>query len=427
MAGALDDDECVAREVLARDIPGRIPGALASADAETASLADRVSLESAVPANYLAVRCLDGPRLPRQPAAYEIAERTLADEADAGGVPLVGHRQAALAGDAPHLGLAEAADRELAEGELLGAERVQEVALVLAAVGGAQQAAAVDPRVMAGRVALRAEPLGILEADAEFDLTVAEHVRIGRATGLQLGEKMGEHALAVLRREARLVQRDAELVAHAPRVLEVGRGRAVTVVVFRPVRHEERLDAVAGVLEQRGRYRGVDAAGKCHDDAGHGLARDRAQREARDRHLLQHLERVARAAQVILDAELDERTPVLGCARSELPAIQPQRPDDRAVELRIRRALADAARERDAQHHPSGGTLPEIEAGQRLRHEFPAGLLAGLADHGLDERLARLEMTRRLVQHDAPRGALLHEQEASVLLGDGRDSQVELQ
>ena len=56
-----------------------------------------------------------------------------------------------------------------------------------------------------------------------------------------------------------------------------------------------------------------------------------------------------------------------------------------------------------------------------------AGLLARLAHDRLDERFAGLEVARGLVQHDATRGALLHEQEAAVVFGDCRDGEVELQ
>ena len=124
-----------------------------------------------------------------------------------------GDRDAAIARDRADFGLAEPADRKFAERELGRVERMQEVALVLVAVEAAQQAGtAPDAGIVAGRKPFRAEPPGVVEADAEFHLAVAEHVGIRRAPGLELRKEMREHALAVLGRKARLVQRDAEFI-----------------------------------------------------------------------------------------------------------------------------------------------------------------------------------------------------------------------
>ena len=61
------------------------------------------------------------------------------------------------------------------------------------------------------------------------------------------------------------MQRDAELVADATRVLEVARRRAVGVVVVVPVAHEERVHVVTGVPEQDGGDGGIDAAGNARE------------------------------------------------------------------------------------------------------------------------------------------------------------------
>src|SRR6187401_2651301 len=66
------------------------------------------------------------------------------------------------------------------------------------------------------------------------------------------------------------------------------------------------------------------------------LARDRARHEAGERHLRDHVERIARPAHEIVDAELDEGTAVLGGAYGQFAPVEPQRPEDRAVELRAR-------------------------------------------------------------------------------------------
>jgi hypothetical protein len=279
---ALDYDQDVAREVLGGDEPRRLSRALAPADAEPAALSERVSREATMLADDLALRRLDGAGPRRQPAAHEIAERPLADEADAGRIRLSRHRQAAIAGDAPHFGLAQASDRKDGIRQLAYAQRVQEVALVLGAVDAAQQPPAVGARVMAGREALSAEAPRVVERDAELDLAVAQHVGVRRAPGLQLGEEAREDAFAILGSEARLVKRHRKLLAHAPRVLEVGGRRAVAVVVFSPVGHEQGFDPVTRVLQQCGRDGGVDAAGKRDDHVRHrATPRPRAARGRR--------------------------------------------------------------------------------------------------------------------------------------------------
>jgi len=151
-------------------------------------------------------------------------------------------------------------------------QRVQEITLVLVPVYAAQElAAGANARVVAGRKALRAEPPRVLEAHAELHLAVAKDVRVRRATGFQLRKEMRKHALAVLWLEACAVQGNAEFRTYAACILEVGRRRAVGIVVV-PVRHEQALDAMPGVQEQRCRDRRVDAARESYDDVRHGIS-----------------------------------------------------------------------------------------------------------------------------------------------------------
>jgi hypothetical protein len=190
MRASLHDDERVAREVLRRHVPGRLAAPSQASDAEAAALTERIALESCMTTDNLAILGLDRAGPAGQPAPDEFAERPLADEADAGRVRLARDRQPAVAGDCAHLGLGETADREHAGLELCRIELVQEVALVLAGVDPAQQASAgPNARVMAGREALRPEPPRVFEADAELDLAIAEHVRVGRAAGREVREK----------------------------------------------------------------------------------------------------------------------------------------------------------------------------------------------------------------------------------------------
>ena len=101
---------------------------------------------------------------------------------------------------------------------------------------------AAQPRIVAGRDLRRAETVHVVQADAEFDLPVAQHVRIRRAAGGVFAQKMREYAFTVLGGEAHPMQRNIQRVAAPPRILEVGGGGAVGIVVVLPVGHEEPLD-----------------------------------------------------------------------------------------------------------------------------------------------------------------------------------------
>src|SRR5206468_7804484 len=116
---ALHDPQRVLREVLACHEPRGVFAATAcralvldAADAQALALSQRIERQALVLADRAAARVLDRPRLLADVAVQELAERPLADEADAGGVLLLRVGQAHLFGDLPHHGLAQLADGE---------------------------------------------------------------------------------------------------------------------------------------------------------------------------------------------------------------------------------------------------------------------------------------------------------------------------
>ena len=125
-----------------------------------------------------------------------------------------------------------------------------------------------DARVVAGRYPFGAEPSRIVEAHAELDLAIAQHIGIRCAAGAILLEKIAEDALAILAGEAHLVQADAELLADRARVLVILGGGAVAVFVLVPVAHEQALHLVALLLQEPGGDGGIHAAGHADDDEG---------------------------------------------------------------------------------------------------------------------------------------------------------------
>src|SRR3546814_13518336 len=96
----------------------------------------------------------------------------------------------------------------------------------------------VDPCVVAGGDALGAQVARGVEEMLEFDLAVAQHVRVGRAPGRVLGQEVGEHAVPVLAGEIAEVDRDAEPPADGNGLPAVDPGPAVAPVAIGPLTNQ---------------------------------------------------------------------------------------------------------------------------------------------------------------------------------------------
>jgi len=202
--------------------------------------------------------------LRRQVAAEELAEVTLADEADAGRILLGMGRQADVTGDPAQVALFQVANREQGGGQLFLPQLVQEVALVLGSVSAAQQqpllAALGDPRVVAGGDALGPQFAGGVKEMLELHFAVAQHIRVGRAAGGVLGQEVLEHALPVLAGKIAEVERDAEQAADGHRVAAVILGTAVAAAIVGPVLHEQTGHGLALLHQAPGSHGRIHAA-----------------------------------------------------------------------------------------------------------------------------------------------------------------------
>ena len=262
----LDHDERVARRVLRGDVPRRIAAVAASPDAQAAALADGEEREPGMLADPRPVPGFDGTRSGVDETGEEGREAALADEAQTGAVGLVVRREPRLAGHGPHRVLAQTAEREQRPFESRPVQRVQEIALILGGVGALEQphraAAALDPRVVAGRHALGAEPARVVDERGELHLPVAHHVRVRGHPALDAADELREDVVPVRVGAVHRMQRHAEPVAYALRVGEILGRRAVSVaVVLLPVLHEHRLHRDTRLDQAHQRDRGVDAAG----------------------------------------------------------------------------------------------------------------------------------------------------------------------
>src|SRR5262249_50343111 len=104
---ALHNDEHVARGVLCADIPRRFRATSLTSDLQTLALPERVERKAAVRAQAHAVDGLDRPGTIAQELSEEVAEGTLANEADPGAVGLIENRQTGASRSFSNLGLVD--------------------------------------------------------------------------------------------------------------------------------------------------------------------------------------------------------------------------------------------------------------------------------------------------------------------------------
>ena len=221
--------------------------------------------------NLITVNGDDFARLCRQVAPQELAEFTLADKTDTGGVFFLRGDQIQIFSNLTHFRLFQLADREQALGNLFVAQRIEEVALIFVAVQAAQQLAfAIYIRathVVAGRNVVCAQVFrGEFQEGFEFDLFVAQDIRVWRAARFVLFEEEFKNVVPVFCGKVNGVQFDAELIAHGLRIGEIRSGSAVFLaIVFLPVLHEQALHLIALLLQQVGGNGGIDTAGHADD------------------------------------------------------------------------------------------------------------------------------------------------------------------
>src|SRR5712692_5860713 len=264
-------DQFILVPVLSRDVPRLASRALPPADADAFALADGVEGKPDVLADDPAFGRAHRAGLPGQIAAQELAERALADEADAGRAALREIVQPRLLRDCAHPGLLQFPDRENHARELLLVQAVQEIALVLGKIDGLEQLEAPgrfsQPRIVPGGDALRAQRQGVIEEGPELDLGVAQHVRVGSAAGGVFREEGAEDALLVFRGKIHRLQVDADHLGDRGAVNQILASRAVfVIVVVLPVLHEKADDLEPLALEEERGDRRIDPARHAHYD-----------------------------------------------------------------------------------------------------------------------------------------------------------------
>ena len=267
MVMTLYDDEFVFRQILRSDKP-RLARA---ADAQSFALSERVEHQSDVFADGFAFGRYHFAVVGRQVFLQELAERTFADEADAGTVFFGGSRQIEFGGKAADFRFFQITQRENRALELERLEAVKEIALVFILIQTFKQvmSAVADffARIVSGGNGIRALLYGIVQKAFEFDFGIAQHIRIRRAPRAVFFEKIGEYVVFVLGGKIDDVDVYADDVGDGNGIERVLLDAAIfVIVVVLPVLHKHTAHLITLLFEQGGGYGGIDTAGESDDD-----------------------------------------------------------------------------------------------------------------------------------------------------------------
>ncbi len=243
---------------------------VAAGNADAPALADGVALDAPVTAQDAAVHVHKVPRLgavtgvlPDKPGVGAVGH-----EADVLAVGLLGVGKARSGGDGPHLLLGVLSQRQAQVAELVLAEGIEHIALVL--LGGQslfQQPAAVfapgHPGIVAGDHEIGPFLQGLVQQQAEFQIAVAVDAGVGRGPlqirlGKMIHDAGPEPGLAVPDQVGR-----AQLLADGPGLQGVAAAAAALFIV-EP--QGDAGDVMADLPGQQGGDGAVHAAG--HGDIG---------------------------------------------------------------------------------------------------------------------------------------------------------------
>src|ERR1019366_7447197 len=134
-----------------------------------------------------------------QIAAQKLLERTFADEADAGAVRFVIHRQSGGMRKLTHLDLTQFTDGKQRFAERRSGDSVEKIALILRRVRRLQQYGSglrlSQACVVAGGDPRGTETVHVVQANPELDFAFAQDIRVRSASGGILAQEMCKYAV----------------------------------------------------------------------------------------------------------------------------------------------------------------------------------------------------------------------------------------
>ena len=134
-------------------------------------------------------------------------------------------------------------------------------------------------------------------------------------------------------------------------------------------------------------------------------------------------QRKAMAGEPVVDARQHHGTAKSRRLGGDLLARQPERAHDADVEraIRVMRGAESPPNVKRTNCRARFGVAPLLHAEQAVELDVPAGLFERLAHRGVLQRLVRIKVPGRLVEHDASADVLFDEQKAAVARDDGCD------
>src|SRR6266545_1974330 len=282
--GALADDHALARGLDAEHVAGGRRG-----DAEAAALPHGEPVGALVAAERPPGGVDHRARLAAEAALQPAGGVAVGDEADVVGLRLGRGAQPEPGGGRAHLRLGHLADGQLEVGQLLRAEHVEHVGLVLGGVHRSVEPAVDHPGVVAGGERVEAERARPGEQPDDLDALVAAGAGVGGAAAGVLGGEVVDHRLLELLHEVPHVEGDADGVGDPPGVVGVRQGAASLPLYLGVRRRVGELEVDPGDVpallgEERRRHRGVHPTAHRHQDPCHRTppaAASRAGRTAR--------------------------------------------------------------------------------------------------------------------------------------------------
>ena len=200
---------------------------LDAANAQPLALAQRVKAQAHMLAQHAALIAFDQAGCLRNVTVQKLAERPLADKADAGRVFFLRVWQANLVSYPAYLGLFQFAHREQRFGQLRLVQPVQKVALVFGRVQALEQfmqargLVVPHPGVVPSGYFFGTQAHGVVQKRLEFDLGVAQNIRVGRAACRILAQELGKNTVFVAGRKVDVFNLDADHIRYRCRIDKV--------------------------------------------------------------------------------------------------------------------------------------------------------------------------------------------------------------
>src|SRR5690349_675256 len=148
----------------------------------------------------------------------------------------------------------------------------------------------------------------------------------------------------------------------------------------------------------------------------------RSRRGIRGLQVRDHSERPARPRAIVVERLQQQWVAMAIASRGDIVVRQPQRAQDARIERPVRLVTPRRCGEGEANEcHAAIRRFPLINTDERRRIDAPGGFLERLARRRADDRLASLDVSRRLVEPRAVARLFLDQEEAPIALDDRRD------